>query len=88
MSVCHCGVEHYQGEDDVLGGADSPKLEPVSTERNGSGPVAALKIGIDVGHGTSLPIEDSGTVTIVLLVDRAFRSEKTLLKAKTGEISC
>ena len=64
------------------------KLEPVSTEKNWSGPVAVLKLGIDVGLGTSIPIEDSGHITIALLViERADRLRRST-NAKTGEISC
>lgn len=81
-------VMSTSGEDHVLGCADSSKLEPVSTERNGSGPVAILKLGKEVGHGMLILIEGRGTVNIILLVDRAFRSAETLLNAKTGENSC
>ena len=66
----------------------APNLEPVSTERNRSGRVAVLKLGIDGGRGISIPIGDSRNVTIVLLADGTFRSAETLLKANTGEISC
>ena len=59
--------EHHKGEDHVLGGANSPKLEPVSTVKNWCGSVAVANLALM--SATALL---DGALREHVLVERAF----------------